>query len=477
MGEGFLKFKQKSLIHGLIKLLAVALSLGLMTFGVLFLLFKREIIGLQPLFGGSIALGVALVAGGIGALVFIPTNKRLARRLDREFALKEKVQTMVAYQGDERVMVALQRADTEEVLRNLPVSELKFKKIWQYAVLGVLSLAIFVTSIFVPAIEHTPVDPPFNLSAWQKLKIENLIEYVERSDMTEGAKTYTVGELNDLIDALDVVTVESVMKTHVIDAIVGIDGKVDEVNSYGPIRKALGDTQEPDLVKLTNSIKALQDSASKQGLSEVSALFTYETFAEKVTSFNGKVTAALVASGYTGEDGLYASIVHFMEKLKTLADDVENQTAETLDAALNGEEGVGGIFTEFAVEAHDVLSVQKTNRRVSDYVINGLMEIFEITEDELPDLGEEELDYKIEEGNGKEDNPPPDDGGLGDGKTEYGSNDVIYDPEKGYVQYGTVLDKYFAQMNEQLINGTLPEDVEEFIRDYFASLYGSDKEE
>ena len=62
-------------------------------------------------------------------------------------------------------------------------------------------------------------------------------------------------------------------------------------------------------------------------------------------------------------------------------------------------------------------------------------------------------------------------------KAILGSDDVIFDPERGYVKYGEVLNEYNAKMLEQLFNGSLPEDVQEYIRAYFAALYNGNKAE
>ena len=473
MGEGFLKFKRKITFDALIKGLAIGISVGLTAFSVLYLLSKREVINLQLVFCILIGVGFMLCSGGIAYFLFKPSNKRLAKRLDKELAFNEKVQTMIAFRGDNRNMVMLQRNDTEEKLQQTSLSKIKFGAIWKYAVIGVLALAMFVTSMMIPTVEHGIADPPFDLTKWQKVKIENLIDYVEKSGMETDSKTYTVEQLDDLILALDNAVTESVMKTHVIQVIVNVDGKVDEVNSYSSVRAALGNSGDNDLIKLANAVKSLQNSASVQAFDEVSPLFVYATFTDTVSSFNEKVSDVLEDTDYDESDALYASIVNFTTRLKTLLDEYETYTAETLDAALNGENGVGGVFTAVAVEMHDALSQQKVNRRTSDYVIEELMEIFDVSADELPDLGEEELDYKIEEGKEDEDVNSPEYGGIGDGKTDYGSNDQIYDYEEGYVEYGTVLDKYNAQMIEKLINADLPEEVKEFIRDYFKALYGT----
>ncbi len=472
MDSAFLKFKRKTVVDALIKSLIIGISLGLMAFGALFLLSKREVIGLHLAFCILIGVGVALVGGGLSFWLFVPNDKRLAKRLDKELSLNEKVQTMVSFQNEDREMVALQRQDTEEKLQNVPIKALSFGKIWKYIVTGAIAVAMFITSLAVPAVKRIEADTPFDLTNWQKIRVQNVIKYVEDSTLVDSAKTYTVEQLNGLVVALDSVTTQNVMKTHVIQVIVNVDAKIDDVNSYGNIRKKLGDTGTTDLIKLANALQSLQASASVQAFTELRPLFTYTTFADTVVLFNGQVTASLVHSGYDGNDALYASIFRFMNELKTYADNITDYTESTLDKALNGTNGVGGLFTEFAVEAHDALAQQKTNRRVCDYVMDELMGIFSITQDELPDLGEEELDYKIDDEDSDGRDEKPDDGGLGDGETEYGSKDTVYDNEKGYVEYGEVLDKYFAKMNEQLLNGTLPKEAEDFIRDYFASLYG-----
>ncbi len=474
MGEGFRKFKRKVVFDALVKSVLVALSLGLTVFGGLFLLSKREVVGWSGGLCAVVGGGVSLLAGAICYLLFKPSDKRLARRLDRELALNEKVQTMVAFQRDDREMVELQRRNAEAILQSTPKSKIKFGRVWRYAVALSVAVVTFVASLAVPAISHVAADPPFNLTEYQKLRVQNLIEYVEQSAMVDDAKTYVVDELEGLVEALDTVSSQSVMKTYVIEAIVNVDKKVDEVNSYAPIRAALGNTADRDLMLLANALKTLQNSASKQAFNELLPTFAYPTFAEKAPQFYGKVAIAIATTNYTESDALYASTVAFMGGLQTLTANVADYTEETLETALTG---VDGVFTKFGVAAHDALAKQKENRRTSDYVIDELKNIFGVKSNELPDLGEEELDYEVDKNGDGGNEQAPDDGGLGKGETEYGSNDVIYEQGKGYIKYGDVLDAYAAIIGEKVPTSELPEELRLFIDDYFASLYGKKKED
>ena len=68
-------------------------------------------------------------------------------------------------------------------------------------------------------------------------------------------------------------------------------------------------------------------------------------------------------------------------------------------------------------------------------------------------------------------------GGVGEG-VQYGSNDLVLDPITGkYVEYGTLLDKYYAVVFEKLQNGSYSDEQKKMIENYFALLYGGIKKE
>lgn len=469
MSKGLLKFKRKVHMDAFIKSLIIGVSLGLVIFSTLLILHKREIIVFQPIYSVLVGVGTMLLMGGLLYWMLLPRDKQLAKRLDEELGLQERAQTMLAFKKSDGAMERLQREDTDERLYATPISRLPFGKIWGFILLGLLSIAMFITSICVPAI--IPQDPDFNLNDWQKLSLENLIEYVEDSDMQESPKVYTIDELNDLLSALDRVEKESVMKTHVVQAIVNVDGKIDEVNSCTALRNALGQTADANAIKLTSALKELQGSASVEALKELRAVFTYDAYVSTVAMFTEEVQMALEDSGYDENDGLYASIVGFLTDLQTVADEYGTHTSESLEKVLGGENGIGGIFTSFADEAHAALVQQKSNRRVANYVQTELMSIFKLTDEDIPDLeNDEEENFQEKSDEENEDDKGAAPGAPDDGKINYGSNDLIFDPERGFVHYGEVLTDYENIMDEWLQDDNVPQEVKDMIRDYFNSL-------
>ena len=471
MGNGFLKFKRKANIVAFIKSLIIGVSLGLIVFSALLLLHKREVVVFKPAYSALVGVGVAIVAFVACYVLFKPRDKRIAKRLDEELALQERVQTMLAFQESDDEMQCLQRRDADERLSAMHTSALRFGKLWRLIAMGLLSLAMLITSLCVPAIEPPkPQDPNFDLNDWQRVSLQNLIEYVEDSDMQQSPKEYTLNKLNGLLVALDEVEKESVMKSHVVKVIVDVDDKVDKVNSCTTIRTKLGETADIDVIKLANNLRKLQNSASVEGLSDLRTVFAYDTYVQTVDSFNKNVQSALKDSGYDQTDALYLAIDEWIADLQTEADAYSSHTAQSLESALHGENGIGGIFTRFADKAHAALVQQKTNRRVADYVQTELMNIFKLTDEDLPDLNndDEEEFQGSQDDDDEEKGPAP--GSPDDGETNYGSNDLIFDPERGFVHYGEVLTDYENIMDEWLQDDNVPEELKQMIRDYFNSL-------
>ena len=78
------------------------------------------------------------------------------------------------------------------------------------------------------------------------------------------------------------------------------------------------------------------------------------------------------------------------------------------------------------------------------------------------------------DGDGEEsgDEEPGNGSSGGEGKLEYASDDLIYDPETNqYVTYGELLTWYYSQALNGVQDGKIPEDLTEIINDYFSSLF------
>ena len=220
MGDGFLSFKKKIIREFIIKCSILSIALGLMIFGLLFLLDKLSIISFH--FGFSILIGVGtmIVVFLCSYFIFKPSDKKIAKRLDDSFKLNEKVQTMVSFKDDETFIVQLQREDTDKRLKDIPVKQLKYKFHFVFIILAILGLGVSITAIAYPS-QKSPsddvIDPDkdFTVSEIQIQKLEALIKDINKSKMTDDMKTKYTGEIVLLIAALKNSTKESEMISNV----------------------------------------------------------------------------------------------------------------------------------------------------------------------------------------------------------------------------------------------------------------------
>ena len=94
---------------------------------------------------------------------------------------------------------------------------------------------------------------------------------------------------------------------------------------------------------------------------------------------------------------------------------------------------------------------------------------FNMLEKETPGDGENqegEGDNQEGEGTGG------DGAGSGSGEIIYAADDLIYDPNTNqYVTYGELLTYYYSQAVQGMEDGSVPEDLQSLINDYFSSLY------
>lgn len=167
-------------------------------------------------FGFPTAYSAAgLVALPLGVLVAVlllrMSDRRLARRMDDELSLNERVQTMLTFADSDECIPQLQRADTEARLAAIPTKQLAFSGLWLYILLPVLTAALLVGAILVPArAENRPTpapdggetetqSPPREITDWEWKALDELIAYVQASGAdAEIMKPRTVTALENL---------------------------------------------------------------------------------------------------------------------------------------------------------------------------------------------------------------------------------------------------------------------------------------
>lgn len=246
MNEGFISFKKKILKEHLTKCLILSISIGLIVFGTLFLLWKFKVISL-PIWA-VIGIPIILLAGIFCAIYFIfkPNDKKIAKRVDNELKLNEKVQTMVDYKDSNEFIACLQREDTENKLKNISLKTLKFNLPIALIILGVVGIATTTTAVSIPVRhEQNPIEPekPFTLTELQIQKIKEIIANINNSEIDANLAKDYAEELNALIEKLKVTTKQDVVNEEVLKTIETINQKKTDMNKNKIFGKALNDIE------------------------------------------------------------------------------------------------------------------------------------------------------------------------------------------------------------------------------------------
>ena len=205
MCDTFKKIQRKILCDTIVKSILLGLSAGALVAGCLLLASKllEKQLALPSYI--SFGFGAFAIVTAVAFLLMHKKETQLAQRLDEKYSLREKVATMVAFQSDTSDMAALQREQTENILQKLPIKQSVCKRFGVCALIFVLTCAIMVTGIVIPA-KTTEVAPvpeiPFQISQWQLGALELLIEEVKCADVDAGMKNEFVTELQRLLAVL-----------------------------------------------------------------------------------------------------------------------------------------------------------------------------------------------------------------------------------------------------------------------------------
>ncbi len=444
----------------------------------------------------SVAPWIFILGGvGLGALVFgvlllclYPFNGRLARELDAELGNEERVQTMLEFAADEKDMSVLQRKDTEARLAALPVSYTRFKRVWQCIAAGCLAVVTCASAVVVPMLGKSSADGnqgdsaggdssivteiPFQVTTAQLVALRELIAYVQASGMEDEPKTATVATLESLLEQIVDVTLFSDMLTLVSETIQAVDKATEDRNTGLELATALEKGETSTLRKLANAVGAtdierFSDQYSKFG----EAFQDYATVKETIGAFSTGLQIAMATSRVDDADALLQALKGLNEALVT---ELKPETLDyyTQESWVNRMETVLGMCQGALANA---INRQIVNDNVRDYAIAKLCEIFGLAEKNVPPLSQ---DYTPTTG-GEDDKDDSNlgDGGLGTGDVNYGSNELIYDPETGELRpYGEVFAKYYAIYTDAVKQGKIDPNLEKILQAYFDKLATNEKE-
>ena len=500
MSKQFLKFKRKLLWIRLIKSILAGLAGGTATGGILYFLSLFEIIPMAPMLAWPIAGGAFL---GVGVALFFllrRTNAGLARRLDREFGLQERVQTAIAYRNEQSTMHQMQREDAEMAMEALSKKHLKFGKIWLYAVALCLGCLILAASLIlkplpvVPPTEDPEVEViPYELSVLEEEALLILIEEVRASQMESPYRENIVVSLEDLLASLRVATIMDQRDAALTVCMETIHKETESSSQAIKVIEALWYSGNERVRKLAEAIN-FYDWSESDTLDERMEKFRIQlvplSAADESTSTTvllnetvdllnvviEDITVALTASGVKANDPL-------VKALYNLANN--NDPRDTANYGLKGclaktsvgylrlqSEWIAPKLTVHKTIVGNVLEVHVQNISTGEGAMTRLSEIFGWP---APDFARPQL---VEESYGEDDDDTSTEGGgvsggIGGG-TVYGSDDLVLDPKTDtYVEYGTLLNDYYALMFGKGESGVYTEEEKELLEKYFQILYGT----
>lgn len=527
MSENFRKIKKKYLIVAIVASCILGACLGVALACTLAVVLKT--CGVNIHWAVYIPVAVVLAAGACGLffLILRPDDRRIAKKLDREFSLNQKVQTMVEFSHAEGDMYTLQREQTNDALGEVAKKRVDLKWLLKFAFVPVIALAMLFAGIFVPAKKTTTGgsgEPGYNLTDLHETALKNLIAEVEGSSLEIGLRTFTVLELNWLLDMLKQAEYESTMEAAVTDAVRSIDKLVADTNSYLKIDGVFAtyEVLKPFSTAVVNSVVNYKNYASLTSMKRVGEREkdAEERITNVLTGWKISYLAEYKPKAEGATEGTLLSVEESAAKLKIFADKLAagladarlqkfapqsaEQTALRANAdgdalynrltALSGNlskhtenissnadgyyENIDGYITAFITDVREALARQSYNCMMDDYIRSALSRIFGMSFGKNDDVAPSPTET---EGSGNNGNKEESSGGYGGGVHEFGSNDEILDPDSGETKkYSdpvnpeneayTFYHKYYDRAMEYIANGACPDDVAAYIRQYFAYL-------
>lgn len=406
MSEGFNAFKKRIIKEHLIKTTIIGVSGGLSIFGVLFLLSKREIINLKIWLLVLITLASVILIMSAYYFVKKPSDKKIARRLDKTFGLNEKVQTMLDYKDDNNnEIVILQREDTNHILKSIKLSSLRLSIHFVFYIMLVIGIGLSITSVSVPKVVHnSPVVPPVEVPETDIDKIKKLIKHVEASDIYEEMKTKYIAELNMLILELqsDGLTNERI-KTYVYTTINNVLYYMSLKNVNVKYGKILYETDEkfytPTIANVaetafnssfvgnwkckdnaSSEIKITRDKITYLGNDYEISSFTNSSLIGKITvnQVTSNVNLTLNLADGTISDGklIYSKYDDFY-RLKALGEGIYNYSINDIESVINN------INDEFVTKAANSIILVRDKLALDIEIYKSLIENNQGNDDDI----------------------------------------------------------------------------------------------
>ena len=467
MSLQFLKIKRKIRFETILKCSAVSLSLGILVSSILIIIYKSLGLEYNLLYFILIGLGVFIVFDIVLFLIFNPSDVKVAKRIDKQLNLKEKIHTMVEYEDKNGPLVGLQRKDAEDKLASISIKKFKMKFSYYLLILPLIALAVCATSIIIKAKEpqQPPIEEPISGDPYAILQIRIIIREVEANNvLMPAAKEAFVSHLEELIDNVNVENITRNQEVSFVNqTITEVSNSSSRVNSIDEIILALKNSNNEDMHALGIAISEYSAETMNSSLDTIRAYLVHASPSERrrrLEEYNVEGFDLIANERLEATDEMNVFFVNLQKNLTTA---IESQTYN---------DDILQVIETAKSDLEAVVIKQQETLVVANYIEQSLIEIFQLpNNDETPVNPAPPIggvgDETTGEGNG---------GGGGSGDIIFAGDDLFYDPDGGLLPYYEVISKYMTYIDSLIADGVIDEELRGYYVEYFNSLYNAKKE-
>ena len=445
--------------------------------------FKPEIVELfRTLIPSALGQLIGVIVGFSTYFILRKNDKRLARELDSEFGLKERLQTSLEYKDLNTPMAALLREDVEDKTSKLNKKQIRVKKLPLYIISVVVSsLLSMVLVLFLPfnIIQPKPEEKtPFELTGMQEKQMEAIIARVEASNMKEPAKGEVANEVRALLNVLKTTKIKDDADALISLSVKKIDTITKSTGTSYQLYELLLEADNAYTKEMGRLLTLLDWSKFKIKREKIRAYFEHKEYGTEdadiakitedtallVREAGSELRSALLKSGIDESDRLYGELLSTATRMEKLASELENGYINY--RATVGTTEYGAIFDLIEDDIYRALDEQNVSYSVGFGASDEIRKMFGFSVPNREDNGSEKKDNEENDDSDEKEDKPTDGGGTS-GSDIYGSDDQIYDKNEGYINYGEVLNTYY-----QIMGSTEYTDEQKVeIQKYFETLF------
>ena len=470
MGNNFKKIKVKFIVESLLIALFISILLGLLISSILVLTYKQLGLEYDILLFVLCSVGVFLVSFIVSFIILKPNDIKVAKRIDKQMNLKEKISTMLEYEDKEGYIITKQREDAADKLNNLSVKKIKMHFNKYLLILPLIVLPFCLTSILVDSkFEETkpPIEEPISGDPYIIEQIKDLIREVnEDVNLMYPVKEAYVLHLEGLIEAIDVADISRAKEVEAVNlTIINISLSSSILNSIDDISLALSNSNLAEAHVLGTALASYDSERINSALEDIRSYLNSPSARQRQLNYE-----ELINDGFQlvdnerldADDELYVEFTN-----------LKNNLAEAITATTTYYSDLENVINNAKKAFEEAVIRQVETLYMANYLEERLIAIFE-----LPNNDEPVNPPVPNPPSGDEEPTDPDKGGGGGhGDTIYPGDDIFYDPDEGLVPYYEVIAKYSAYIEGLVQDGVISEELANYYIEYFNNLYEVDKGE